>query len=447
MHKLVKRYLGTKNHYGIHSGKWMVELCRYVCFEVTGNAGLTFRQLYAFNGRELCITGSRKRGVVVVVGPVLPQFMFAFTVRTWFLRQLYYLLPSFAVPCLHPSATNVSCMAEEYFHVKTAPDMRITDAVRMSVALPVLVQPVDYKGSIYVDGGLLCNYPVHAFDGWWLSLEPGKSRLFRLSKLDEASSFSIHSNKFGTHPNEKTLGFTIFSSNEPNRTEHWVCDGGGPPTAIPDTKLGLKAKRQSSKSSLIKRQTTRELRDAVQWFVSFCADCDTDGDSELSREEFRVGMRTLLISDPSAVTHLATLFGTTDTNSVFDSLDTNHDDVLSCDEIVDFVDMHWLDGDMTFSQTLAGHNPRHIDTLGDFIKALVGTLHFQVDMLTLNPLDQFRTVAIDTGYIRVNSFDVQDEDKKYALQCGTNATTAFLKKQARLSPQVVTVAVADAGNK
>jgi predicted acylesterase/phospholipase RssA len=186
MHKLVKRYIGTKNHYGIHSGKWMVELCRYVCFEVTGNADLTFRQLHAFNGRELCIT-----------------------------------------------ASNVSCMAEEYFHVKTAPDMCIKDAVRMSVALPVLVQPVDYKGSIYVDGGLLCNYPVHAFDGWWLSLEPDKSRLSRLSKLDEASSFSIHSNKFGTHPNEKTLGFTIFSSNEPNRTEHWVCDGGGHPTQSP----------------------------------------------------------------------------------------------------------------------------------------------------------------------------------------------------------------------
>jgi predicted acylesterase/phospholipase RssA len=73
----------------------MTELVRYVCFEATGNASLTFRELYNFNGRELCIV-----------------------------------------------VTNVSCMCEEYFHVKTTPDVEIAVALRMSTALPGLLQPV-----------------------------------------------------------------------------------------------------------------------------------------------------------------------------------------------------------------------------------------------------------------------------------------------------------------
>ena len=92
-------------------------------------------------------------------------------------------------------------MSTEYFHPKTTPNTPIKMAVRMSMALPgvvaccccesslydffyllkkyiFLMQIVLFSGvfqsvkyvndentDVYVDGGLLCNYPIHAFDG------------------------------------------------------------------------------------------------------------------------------------------------------------------------------------------------------------------------------------------------------------------------------------------
>ena len=43
---------------------------------------------------------------------------------------------------------------------KTHPDLRVIDAVTMSCAIPYIFEPVCYKGQYYIDGGLLCNYPI-----------------------------------------------------------------------------------------------------------------------------------------------------------------------------------------------------------------------------------------------------------------------------------------------
>jgi hypothetical protein len=54
-HRAMHLFNGLKVSYGINTGRWVGELARYACHEVTGNANLTFRELYAFNGRELCV--------------------------------------------------------------------------------------------------------------------------------------------------------------------------------------------------------------------------------------------------------------------------------------------------------------------------------------------------------------------------------------------------------
>ena len=43
----------------------------------------------------------------------------------------------------------------------TAPELPVYKAVRMSVSVPLLFHPVRYKGDLYVDGGLLSNFPMH----------------------------------------------------------------------------------------------------------------------------------------------------------------------------------------------------------------------------------------------------------------------------------------------
>jgi NTE family protein len=52
-----------------------------------------------------------------------------------------------------------------YLSYHTYPDMPICLAVRASMSIPYLFQPVNYENMMLVDGGVLDNYPIHVFDG------------------------------------------------------------------------------------------------------------------------------------------------------------------------------------------------------------------------------------------------------------------------------------------
>jgi len=51
-----------------------------------------------------------------------------------------------------------------YFNYKTSPDMRVLDAIRISVSFPFIFTKCAYKGDVYTDGGVLDNFPVDAVD-------------------------------------------------------------------------------------------------------------------------------------------------------------------------------------------------------------------------------------------------------------------------------------------
>jgi NTE family protein len=68
-------------------------------------------------------------------------------------------------PDLYVYGTNLSTRYNEVFSVEHTPSMRIADAVRISMSLPVFFQSVsNSRNDIYVDGGVLNNYPVKLFD-------------------------------------------------------------------------------------------------------------------------------------------------------------------------------------------------------------------------------------------------------------------------------------------
>jgi NTE family protein len=50
------------------------------------------------------------------------------------------------------------------FSAKSDPDLPIWKAVRMSVSIPFVFEPVHHDGGVYVDGGLSWNYPIDLFD-------------------------------------------------------------------------------------------------------------------------------------------------------------------------------------------------------------------------------------------------------------------------------------------
>ena len=58
--------------------------------------------------------------------------------------------------CLNTSKT-------EYFSVDTHPDMKVIDAVCMSIAIPVIFASSEYNGNTYIDGGTVEEYPMNPF--------------------------------------------------------------------------------------------------------------------------------------------------------------------------------------------------------------------------------------------------------------------------------------------
>lgn len=62
------------------------------------------------------------------------------------------------------TATCVNDKKIHYFSHKTAPDMSILTALRMTISVPIFFTPVLYKGKYYIDGGCIDNFPIHLFD-------------------------------------------------------------------------------------------------------------------------------------------------------------------------------------------------------------------------------------------------------------------------------------------
>ncbi|CAH1247404.1 Hypp7914 [Branchiostoma lanceolatum] len=115
-------------------------------------------------------------------------------------------------------AYNVQYAQETYFHVKTTPLGKVRDAVRMSMSIPVVFQPYELGEFKYMDGGLVSNFPVYCFDGWWLSLEKGDTFQEKMGAKSDAEVKRMLSpenkkERFGgpDHERRETLGMLLFS--------------------------------------------------------------------------------------------------------------------------------------------------------------------------------------------------------------------------------------------
>jgi len=59
-----------------------------------------------------------------------------------------------------------SCINDKkiyYFSHKTYPNMKVLDAVRISISIPLIFTPVRFEGKIFVDGACIDNFPIHLF--------------------------------------------------------------------------------------------------------------------------------------------------------------------------------------------------------------------------------------------------------------------------------------------
>lgn len=62
------------------------------------------------------------------------------------------------------SSVNLQKHQEEYFDYTNNPHMDVIDAVLMSLSIPIMFSPRDFNGDLYVDGGIICPYPIEILE-------------------------------------------------------------------------------------------------------------------------------------------------------------------------------------------------------------------------------------------------------------------------------------------
>lgn len=131
-------------------------------------------------------------------------------------------------PDLYMTGTNLSTGYAEVFSAERHPDMPLATAVRISMSIPLFFAAVRFgqRNDVYIDGGVMRNYPVKLFDRIRyidVDNEPQAARMTEYYNKENAK-FSL--NKPGHSPyvyNRQTLGLrldteaeiALFRYNEP----------------------------------------------------------------------------------------------------------------------------------------------------------------------------------------------------------------------------------------
>ncbi len=104
------------NNLGIDGGERYGRIINILVKKKTGKNNITFRELFILTGKKLAV-------------------------------------------CV----TNISKMKSEIFDIENNPDLDIVLAIRMSCCYPYVLTPIEYNGDLYIDGGVLNNYPINYF--------------------------------------------------------------------------------------------------------------------------------------------------------------------------------------------------------------------------------------------------------------------------------------------
>ncbi|XP_033111105.1 uncharacterized protein LOC117112151 [Anneissia japonica] len=326
--------------------------------------------------------------------------------------------------------TNINQMDAEYCHVKTTPNLPIRIAVRMSMAIPGLFGCVKYFNygttDIYVDGGLLCNYPIHCFDGWWLSLNENDSFLRRLQPLEDISRLWDKKERFGT-PTNKTIGLLLYSSDESELMVSKLNQRVGltDPPERPDTKLSRKRAEVRAK----KLNASREhaiITEAMSMFMQVLVENNISDAHTVSKEELKIAFDK--VGDKFTEAHAKRLFGKNyNVNDVFNSLDTNHDGKINFQELMAFIERRGIGIQSHF----LGYDRRNVNSFSEFLGTLQESLLVNVKRVFVEKGDIERTVGIDTVYLNTTDFNMEAADKDFLVTQGARAMRSFLRHWVR----------------
>ncbi|XP_052071478.1 uncharacterized protein LOC127709846 [Mytilus californianus] len=346
--------------------------------KTNGNPDLTFAELYNLYGKELCIV-----------------------------------------------VTNLNHLTEEYCHVKTTPNMPIRLAVRMSMSIPGMFKATTYtingETNTYVDGGLLCNYPLHCFDGWWLSMKPEDGYLDRLQPLEAIPHLLERKRRFAYDPKtNKTLGVTVFSDYESGVFRYALEKRLGVHIdKFPDTKLARKVSQKKNCQEKTQHEYHRVIR-AVNAFLKVLKKHNIDGDEVIDREEFINAFQ----DDELTKVHANLLFGEhCSAELAFDAIDKDGNGEIEFCELKEFIESSGI----CLQQRFLGYQRQEITGFFSFFNVLQDALLLNVKRVFVEAKDLDRTVGINTGHVGTMDFQLEPEDRAYAIEQGRRSMLSFLK--------------------
>lgn len=171
----------TIKYYGYNNGDVFLKWVENTLEELTGNKDITFSEQYERNGKNIVISGC-----------------------------------------------NISRNRFRYFNRLNDPNMRIADAIRISMSIPLFYKPYIYEGDMYIDGGTTINYPVSFLatdlcmlldsdfvnDNKLVSISTLREATYKLYDLDE--DVDIESPEFVNNILSKTIGVKTFTKRSLN---------------------------------------------------------------------------------------------------------------------------------------------------------------------------------------------------------------------------------------
>jgi NTE family protein len=112
--------------------------------------------------------------------------------------------------------TNISTRFSEVFSAEKTPDVPLADAVRFSMSIPFFFAAKRYgsRQDVYVDGGVLDNYPVKIFDRMRYVTAANRARSTKYYDAINREFLEKHPQSSPYAYNKETLGFRLDSKDE-----------------------------------------------------------------------------------------------------------------------------------------------------------------------------------------------------------------------------------------
>nr|XP_022325536.1 uncharacterized protein LOC111125742 [Crassostrea virginica] len=323
--------------------------------------------------------------------------------------------------------SNISHKEEEYMHVKTTPNLPLREAVRMSSAYPGFFRPVIYQQNgvecYMADGSLVSSYPVHCFDGWWLSMEPEDSFFNKLHEIFDTPSIVGKLERFNLRENERnrTLGFILYSDTDDDLYKSFFKQGREYELVkYPDTPLGRKARlnQRLRREEVTVKEAFRRLVQAMR--------------KRHITENVSIPVPTLkeIMSDEKFTSrHRETLFGKeSSVEDILRRFDT-HNSGWTNEKFVKLIEGLCFD---ILRGKFLGQSVEIKDAFSygsSVLEAATTTcerMYFKDDVLE-------RTVGINTHHIGTFTKELKKEDRDFVIQVAYDDTMDFLRNYAKRS--------------